>query len=474
MGRTGRPVIVLGLDSVPPSLLLDRFRDELPNFQRLLGRSLYGPLRTTDPPITVPAWAVMFTGVDPGTLGVYGFRHRPPGQYQASYMPTPATLRRPPLWDILSRRGRRVAVLGVPPGYPPPVVNGVYLGDFHTPPGAADAVYPASLREDLERALGEPFRFDVEFRVEDRSGLLPAIRSLTRQRFALAREIYRREPWDLFILHDIGPDRFHHAFWKYFDPDHPRHEPGNRYLGSAREYYRLLDEEVGRFLEGADPDSVVLVASDHGSKAMEGCFAVNDWLVSHGYLTLRRNPDPGTPLEKADVDWDRTRVWGAGGYYARLWLNLRGRETQGIVEADEVPGLLRDLSRELEAVRTPTGGPMGVRLLRPQDIYTEVKGDPPDLIAYFGDLSWRSAGTVGHPSHFLLENDTGPDDAVHDWDGVYVLTDPGRPLETPPRPMGPRESIRDVAPTLLGILGEPPPPWMQGRPIEAWMSWTRR
>ena len=137
----GKPrLLILGLDSVPPELLFDRFLPQMPSIQRLMERGPYGVLRTIDPPITVPAWAVMFTGVDPGTLGIYGFRHRRPGSYTDTYVPNPRMIRFPPVWDQLSRAGKRVCVIGMPPGYPPPTVNGVYIGDFLTPTKAKDFV----------------------------------------------------------------------------------------------------------------------------------------------------------------------------------------------------------------------------------------------------------------------------------------------------------------------------------------------
>ncbi|HVM96495.1 MAG TPA: alkaline phosphatase family protein, partial [Candidatus Acidoferrales bacterium] len=69
-------VAVIGLDCVPPQLVFERWVELLPNLRRLMGEGAWGSLRSCDPPITVPAWASMVTGKDPGQLGVYGFRNR--------------------------------------------------------------------------------------------------------------------------------------------------------------------------------------------------------------------------------------------------------------------------------------------------------------------------------------------------------------------------------------------------------------
>jgi predicted AlkP superfamily phosphohydrolase/phosphomutase len=454
---------VLGLDSVPPEFLFERFLPRMPRLKSVLDRSRYGTLLSTDPPITVPAWAVMFTGMDPGSLGIYGFRHRRPGSYSEMYSPTPQMIPTPTLWSILSRLGRRVAVMGMPPGYPPPTVNGIYLSDFLTPDGATDFVTPASLGPEIQAVSGG-YDFDITFRADDRPRVERELFEMTRKRFAVARRLWQREPWDLFVLHEIGPDRLHHAFWKFFDPDHPRYVAGSEFGDVANRYYALLDQEIGLLLDHVPDDVAILVASDHGSMAMHGCFCINQWLQQEGYLRLKsRNPEPGTPFEKLEVDWAKTTAWGAGGYYARIFFNVRGREPQGRISPGEIPTTVREMTQKLEAVRRPDGVSLGVRVLEPARTYRSVRGDPPDLMLYFGDLRWRSAGTVGHPGLFLTENDTGPDDAVHSFEGLFAFADPFHPGSEHLSP----QQIIDIAPTLLNHLGVPIPATVQGRPIAA-------
>ena len=83
------------------------------------------------------------------------------------YIPTSRDLPVPTLWQILSDRGRRVAVIGMPPGFPPPAVNGLYISDFLTPSDGPDTTYPSSLRDEIEREFG-PYQFDVVFRTQER------------------------------------------------------------------------------------------------------------------------------------------------------------------------------------------------------------------------------------------------------------------------------------------------------------------
>ncbi len=458
---TRRRVLLIGLDGVPPEFLFDRMRPVMPNVRRLIGSGLRAPLRTSDPPVSVPAWPVMFTGVDPGTLGLYGFRHRKPGTYNTMYVPTSKDVPVPTLWQILSARGYRVGVVGMPLGYPAPAVQGVYISDFLTPAGVTDYIHPPELREELERKFG-PYIFDVVFRSTEREHLFEELLRMTRLHFDVAEWLYGQEAWDVFAVHEIATDRLHHAYWKYFDPDHPKFVRGNRFENAAVDYYTALDESIGKLLRQVDDRTYVMVVSDHGSMAMNGCFCVNEWLEQQGYLVLKRPaPAPGTPLGKMEVDWHRTTAWGEGGYYARIFFNVRGREPQGVVPIGQLPNLRQQIARDLSAVIAPDGQPMGTRVLDPREIYQTVRGDAPDLIVYLGELKWRSAGSMGHPGLFLEENDSGPDDAVHSFDGVFLFHDPRYPVE---RTL-PLLHIRDITPTILDLLGEHPPAHVQGSVI---------
>ena len=194
---------------------------------------------------------------------------------------------------------------------------------------------------------------------------------------------------------------------------------------------------------------------------MKGAFCVNSWLAEQGLLKLKRPAEGGVRLEDADVDWGRTVAWGWGGYYARIFLNVRGREPQGVVAPGDYERVRDEIADGIRRIRGPDGEEWRTMVLKPDEAFPECRGDPPDLMVYFDDLYWRSAGTIGHGDIYLPENDTGPDDAVHDKMGLYVYYDPRRDLG------GRAEDLRivDVAPTLLRAMGLPVPREMEGRPL---------
>jgi predicted AlkP superfamily phosphohydrolase/phosphomutase len=451
--QQGPRVAVIGLDCATPKLLFDDLHAEVPTIGKLMDRGMYGDLASITPPITVPAWACAMTGKTPGHLGLYGFRNRKDVSYGRLSIATSGSVHEPAVWDALGERGMRSVLIGVPPSFPPPTsFPGWRVGCFLTPPSAERWAYPQDLEVEIDEELGGAGRyiFDIpNFRMAGFDVTLDQVFKMTERRFQVARRLIANKPWDFFMLCDIAPDRLHHVFWQYYDPQHPLYEPGNKFETVFQEYYRALDRELASLVELIPDDAVTIVMSDHGARPMMGGLCFNDWLAQEGYLKLADPLGGVTPMKEANIDWNRTVAWGDGGYYGRLFLNVKGREPQGIVEPARYDEVRDELIARLEAMPGPDGEPLGTTVMKPQDIYPEVNGVAPDLIVYFGDLAWRSVGSIGNPSLFTYENDTGPDGANHDRDGVFLMTG------APGQPAGPVEGLRlvDVGPTILSMYG---------------------
>lgn len=462
---TGRKVFVIGLDCAPPEHLFEDWREELPNLNKLISKGVYGKLASCVPCITVPAWSVMMSSKDPGQLGIYGFRNRADHSYDNMMIATSSAVHEDRVWDILSRAGKRVNVVGVPGTYPPRPVNGNLVGCFLTPSIKSNYTHPAGLKEEIAKWVGD-YDVDVpQFRTDDKDYLLKQIYDMTEKRFEVVKHMITEKPWDFFMFVEMGTDRINHGFWSYTDPRHWRFEEGNKYIDSIRDYYHYIDKGIGEMLELVPDDTVIIVVSDHGAKRMDGGIAINEWLMNEGYLVLKQPPESGkiVPFEKVDVDWSKTRAWGSGGYYARVFMNVEGREPNGIIKESDYERERDELKRRIEAIPDPEGNPLSTRVYKPQDVYAEIKNVPPDLIVYFGDLLWRGVGSFGHGGTYTRENDTGPDDANHARDGVFIMYDPEQD-------MGGRElsglEIMDVAPTILDLMGIPVPRDMRGNIIK--------
>ena len=457
-------VAVFGLDCATPQLMFDRWRDDLPNINRLMRSGTYGTLKSCIPPITVPAWSCMAASKDPGTLGIYGFRNRKDYSYDQLFIASSAAVGHPRIWDLLGQNGKKSIVVGLPGTYPiMRPVNGCMITGFLAPDTEkSDYTWPHTLKHEIKELVGE-YLVDVpQFRTDDKQRLLDQIYEMTEKRFRVVEHLIEHQAWDLLWLVEIGLDRIHHGFWAFMDPQHHRYEPGNPLENAIHDYWVFCDQWVGRLLEKLDLDTTaVWVVSDHGAQCMVGGFCINTWLMQEGYLHLKEPPAPGQRFTTDLVDWSKTKAWGEGGYYGRVFFNVQGREPQGIIPQADFEQVRREIQTKLEALVDHKGQPMGTRAYLPQDLYREVHRVPPDLVVIFGGLRWRSVGSLGHQSIYTFENDTGPDDANHAQHGVYVMTHPS--LEAKGRVDGP--TLYDVTPTILKQLGLPIPADLQGQPL---------
>ena len=459
-------ICILGLDCAAPEVIFGDSR--LTNIRRLMSQGVYGRLCSVIPPITVPAWMCMSCSQDPGSLGIYGFRNRADHSYHKLEFANSASVKAPAIWDHLASQGRKSIIMGVPPNYPPRRVNGISIGDFLTPDTLKNEfTHPPAIKAKIMELLGGEYPADAKnFRTNDKQRLKEEIFEMSRKQWQVVRWLLTEQEWDYFHFVDIGLDRMHHGFWSYFDPSHVHFQPGNPYQNAIPEYYGWLDEQIGGVLELLnkellDKDTIVLVVSDHGAQRLDGGFAINEWLIREGLLVLNEYPAQPTPFEKLSVNWSQTRVWSDGGYYARVFFNVRGREPQGVIPPADYESFRDEMKSRLEALPDDKGQRLNSQVFKPDALYRHVRNVAPDLIVHLGELYWRSIGTVGHKSLHLQENDTGPDGCNHAQYGAFVLTAANCPLR------GEYEgaNLLDIAPTLLDLAGYEIPEIMQGRSL---------
>lgn len=395
MGR----LFIFALDGVPYEAF-DKLRDELPDIAEIADKGSRGVMRAVDPPITVPAWACMFTGRDPGELGIYGFRHLNKNT-RRGYIVTSRELTEPYLWE---RRGLRSVVIGLPPGYPPRPY-GVWISDFMTPQGRP-WTHPPELANEIGRYI-----FDVEYRTDRKEGAFKSLVEMTETRFAVAEKLMDRVNWDVFVLHEIGTDRVHHLFQKFWDPEHPMYQPGNPHEDKIPRYYKLVDELVGKLLRRIPKDAEVLIISDHGNQAQRGVLAINQVLAEWGLVEYKADPRRGVDIDEV-LNWERSKAFAWGGYYARVFITASGEEAYDVK---------RELRKRLRSLKAPWGYIQNA-VYEPAELYREVRGDYPDLMVYFDSVRVRPVQTVGYESPWLEGNDRGPDDSLHSFNGFYAAT----------------------------------------------------
>jgi len=256
-------------------------------------------------------------------------------------------------------------------------------------------------------------------------------------------------------------DRVQHMFMRCLDGGHPanRGRDIHPYRDTIRELYQRMDELVGRILNAADPDTVVMVMSDHGFKPFRRGVNLNAWLKSNGYLAVK--PDAAGRDMLQDVDWSRTRAYAVG--FGGIYLNLAGRESQGIVNPGRTAeALKREIAGRLAAWTDEETGERPVKKVYDRDeAYSgPYVNDAPDLVAGFR-VGYRAAWecvTGGIGDVIVSDND-------RPWGGDHNMNPPDVPgMFFCNRPIAsPHIHIQDIAPTVLDLFGVPAPAYMDGR-----------
>lgn len=418
-----RKVAVIGLDCAPPSIV---FNDAygLTNIKSLMKHGVWGSLKSTDPPITIPAWTTITTGYDPGELGLYGFRNRLSHNQYDLVTVNSTHVKRPRVWDHLEESGKRSIIIGVPQTFPAVPHAGITVSGFPALENSEDFCYPRGLMGSLSCLGDGEYLADIkDFRSAPRERLISQLYSMVDSRFKVAQELLLKEEWDFFMMVEIATDRLHHAFWgNHHAPDGKRDSGNSGQNNPIPEFYKYLDDKIGGILGFLDDDTTVIIISDHGARSSTGGFCINEWLIRKGLLTLKEPPAGETKLSEELIDWDKTLVWSEGGYYARIFMNVEGREPRGIIKKSEYESFRDYLRDELIMTSEPGGYKLFNTVLKPEDLYQDVKGVPPDLMVYFDSLNRRSIGAVGMKDILTKGEIDGLDSCNHDPEGIFIAT----------------------------------------------------
>ena len=454
-------VAIIGLDCGDPELVFDRWADDLPNLRRLIESGLHGDLQSCVPPLPVPAWSCLASGKDPGVLGLYGPRNRRDWSYENLSWASNLEMRQPRLWDQVGRAGKSSIIIGVPQTFPivrPP--RGCLVTCSMAQRTDNPYTHPPELADEIADLVGE-YRLDVpDPGTKDEQELLEEVRALGRQRFKVCRHLATTRPWTLLWMVEPGLSNIQHWFWQCMDPTHRQHQAGHPLAGAIHDYYVHIDREIGGLLDLFELErTAVWVVSPYGVKRLDGGFCLNDWLIREGLLTMKTPVTERRDFDLADIDWSKTKVWGAGGYFGQCFINQMEREPRGIVRPEEYEALRDELIAKLEALPDHEGRSLGNRAYKPGQLYDGTQGCPPDLIVVFGDSHWRSVAAVGNPDVYTFESGMPADEANPAVRGMYVLSHPSL---TPARQDA---TLYDVVPTTLELLRLPVPRGLRGRSL---------
>lgn len=505
---TANKVLVVGLDGATFDVIGPMVeKGELPVLSGLMRSGSFGNLRSVPNRMSPAAWTSFMTGKNPGEHGIFDFFQRRFTGRELEFV-NGSWRKGRSIWKIAGDAGRKVGVVNVPMTYPAEEVNGLLVAGMDAPGATSRGfTHPASLGSDLLRRFKD---YVIEPRVMHlvaAKKIGAAVRSLcdtVEQRTAVAELLMQEKPWDLFTIVYRELDPAQHYFWKYMDPLHPEHrdEERRRFGDSVAAVYRKIDAAVGKLIEHRDENTTVVVLSDHGfGIRCLGTSCLNGWLEEAGYLRflkkaprmkrlvrsaytrLERNLNqrlrealirffPGTrdrirsDLSFSRIDWKNTTAY-SNSITPAVWINQKGREPQGTVEAGAFEALRERLIREIVDIRDARTGLGAVeRVWRREEIYSgPYSAMAPDLTLEWKegalDRGIRSPGRKTALPFFPNEEQRriSGDHRLH---GIVLFSgkDIRKGLEMD------RAAIIDLAPTILQLLGIPAPSGMNGKVLE--------
>jgi len=483
--------VIIGLDGATFDVITPLAEaGQLPVISRLMREGSSAPLRSTILPNSFPGWSSCTTGTSEGMHGVFSPFIKNPSSYGVRAMSGRDILTRH-VWDILGERGGRSVVINVPTTYPPEPLNGVMITGMLTPGMDSEFTYPSDFKRELLSALPD---YVIEpGRLPDKRARAAEFRRATGMHERAASLLLDREDWDFFMIVFSVLDRAQHDYWADMDPEHPRHDPRTprEFREFIHETYKQLDEAIGRLVEKLPRDVRVFLVSDHGFCSELFEVRLNELLAEKGLLAFKspalrnsraklksfrekvaRRLAPasvgGNVLDKKvrygsafleEIDWARTRAFFAQD--KGVWVNLSGRESEGIVRESRYDDVVKEARAAIKSLTSPIDGrPVFERVMRRDEAFKGLGADRlPDLVMIprLDEYVYNERPSYGEVI-VPADSTTG----THSRDGIFIAW--GRGIERAARFIE-QPNLRDVGPTALLSLGCPLTSNMDGRPL---------
>ena len=473
---------------------------KLPVFARLMAQGAWGRLRSQMPMVTPQICGTLVTGRSPGHHGLMDFWQR--GNDGVFRETQGASLTAPTIWQVLGERGLASAILNLPFTYPPPKLNGFMIAGEDAPGVHPSIAWPRGLLEEVTARFGRYRLKDTFPGGRQKSDYLTLVETDVRAQTDVFAHLLATRSWDFGLVFFSHTAMCQHYFWA----DMESNDPSNAYRGVVESAYRALDTAVGRLIEAAGKDTNVMVVSDSGAGPLYSGANLNTMLANEGFL--RYHPQPAgqkkkevTLVEKmrrsavarlrnsavyfhvnhylkvlkgwmqtqrdgSGIDWSHTRAYSRG-QWGHIYINLKGRDPNGIVEPADYDKVCAEIAAKLTAIVNPERGETAIqKVWRRDELYHgPAVEQAPDLIvdwregAYMPNDRDRGEATAFAPR--FRSYMSWPTSGSHRLDGVLIAAGPD--IEPGTRVHGAR--LIDIMPTWLQLLGQAVPKDLEGKPI---------
>ncbi len=495
-------ILIIGIDGGTWRILDPLIKEGyMPTLKYLVDNGTRGTLRSTIPPITAPAWTSFMTGVSPGKHGIFEFNNYD-GKY-GTYFVNNTHIKYKTIWEVLSEFNKRIISINVPMTYPPFPVRGLLVTGLLTPGTKKVFTYPSELSEEIREEIPD-YRIMTTGAVYSLHGLsrfISELKKTVQKRTELAKYLLDTPDWDVAMVHFQSSDVLQHFVFHCIDPSHPFYE--NSCRKTVIQLYKQLDsaiEELHGWVERRG-EVLLVVMSDHGFRPIAKTVDINALLFKYGFASQRKlslgkkllhmGIRTGKKLDLLGLnrwllkkqkrralietlsrgigfDFSKTRAFSINGWlYGNIFINLKGREPEGIVEEKDYEALREEIKKKFEEEIDPENGKGLFKVLKKEEAFGETDFiEAPDLLVIpVEGYEFSTSPFASSEKYFRKNRPKSHHTGNHDEEGILVLNGHGVKEHH-----SSKAKITDVLPTLLWYLGLPIPEYMEGNVLNTLFS----
>ncbi|MEW6169940.1 MAG: alkaline phosphatase family protein [Candidatus Omnitrophota bacterium] len=498
----------------------------LPNLKFLVDNGVNGELKSTIPPQSALAWSSFMTGVNPGKHGIFGFVKPFKDKRYETEIVTSSDMKTKTIFEILSDNKKISGVINLPITYPPLKINGFMVScGLTTPSVNCNFTYPDDLFE-KNRIERKEYILSLRWKKyseKQKDKFFSDLIKCEGKRKEVSFKLMNKYDWDLFVVVFGGTDWLQHFCWHYIDPKHSKYNQveANKFLPTIIKYYTKIDSIIGEFISLVDENTSLFIISDHGFGPREKRIDLHKLLENGGFLHYRKMSRLSDALEKKvnaainkirgtlhrhsflyrkgkvfakiiyrkikaktlkndlpkenskrirpdiessylrKINWQRTFFYS--GYPDDTgYINLKGREPEGIINSNEEYQQVRErVINLIDSLSNPENGrKLKVKIYKGEEIY---KGpyarNGYDLCFDIEDETYdlRCAANLKN-----IFNDIKTATGKHTRDGIILCY--GKNFKKEYCIKG--AQILDIAPTIFYLLGVPLPDYFDGKVLK--------
>jgi predicted AlkP superfamily phosphohydrolase/phosphomutase len=479
---------------------------ELPTFRKFFDEGTTGNLKSSVPMITPQMWGRIVTGKNPGYHGLFDFWQRgSDGKFKEM---NGSQIKVKPIWNILSENNLTSGIVNIPFTYPPQKINGFMISGEDAPGAHSSIAYPNRIYNEIVEKFGRYRLKDIFPGGRKKEDYLHLVEEDVKKQTDVLEYLVSQKNWDFFLTFYSATAITQHYFWKDMLLGN------NRYKDVIKIAYKSLDSAIKRLCDAAGGNTTVFIISECGAGLLISGIQINTWLQKEGFLTFKNSNETSvkrktysarnsfirsqianfrknvqgyipkslfyfanknmhwmkswiqTYLAGSDIDWNKTVAFSRGKE-GDIFINLKGRDPNGIVEQEKYEDVKDQIINKLSSLVDPSTGKKAVdKVYKREELYNGpyIEFAPDLLIDWIDSAYMPTESDKDKDSVFVerwRENMNWPTSGSHRKNGILLAKGPG--IAKNKRINFSR--IIDMTPTWLSLLNQKIPDDMEGSVI---------